>query len=263
MSGSSGVTTDALGLWRGVKPVTAASGCAITARLRTTGEDEWVLDAVAAHLGWSRRADPAVTSEREPLNAQLSDPQRSRVRRDRLNARRMALTAQSSARWANAIIAGDDDRYRLSRDAQSRDAQSRDAQYRRNRLAGMAQHTGIAVYAVNPAYTSTWGAQPWQRPYINVTRHQAAATVIGRRAQGHPARRRKGVTPKRPEDRPVRATNQTGPDNPQATTGTATGQGCEEPNLARQAAGVRGHPSRATVTPAQLANNDQLQLQRF
>ena len=39
---------------------------------------------------------------------------------------------------------------------------------------------GIALWAVNPAYSSTWGDQHWRRPYKNVTRHEAAATVIGR-----------------------------------------------------------------------------------
>jgi len=42
---------------------------------------------------------------------------------------------------------------------------------------------------VNPAYTSVWGDQHWRKPYENVTRHEAVATVIGRRAQGHKARR--------------------------------------------------------------------------
>jgi hypothetical protein len=42
------------------------------------------------------------------------------VRRVRLNARKKALTAVSSARWANAIIAGNDDQVRLARDAQYR-----------------------------------------------------------------------------------------------------------------------------------------------
>ncbi|MDD4867201.1 MAG: hypothetical protein PHQ28_08830 [Mycobacterium sp.] len=84
----------------------------------------------------------------------------------------------------------------------------------RDRLAGMAHRAQIAVFAVNPAYTSTWGAQHWCRPYENVTRHQAAATVIGRRAQGFSARRRKGVTPARPADRAVRAANQTGTRQP-------------------------------------------------
>lgn len=42
--------------WRGVKPVAVPGGVAISTRLRTSGEDERVLDAVAAHLGRLRRA---------------------------------------------------------------------------------------------------------------------------------------------------------------------------------------------------------------
>ena len=87
----------------------------------------------------------------------------------------------------------------------------------RNRLSAQTHRHGIRLYAVNPAYTSAWGDQHWRTPYENVTRHEAAATVIGRRAQGHKARRREGVTRTRPEDRLVRATNQAAPDNPQAT----------------------------------------------
>ncbi|HEY1670198.1 MAG TPA: hypothetical protein VGG54_31235 [Trebonia sp.] len=79
----------------------------------------------------------------------------------------------------------------------------------RNRLTAQACRGDIQLYAVNPAYTSAWGDQHWRNPYENVTRHEAAATVIGRRAQGHKARRREGVTRARPEDRAVRATGQT------------------------------------------------------
>jgi hypothetical protein len=129
----------------------------------------------------------------------------------------------------------------------------------RRRLSGQAATAGIALWAVNPAYSSVWGDAHWRKPYENVTRHQAAATVIGRRAQGFRARRRKGVTRTRPEDRGVRATNQTGPDNPQASS---TGN--------RHRPGMRGtesrppdrprtrQPRRATVTPAP-ANNGQQQ----
>jgi IS605 OrfB family transposase len=88
----------------------------------------------------------------------------------------------------------------------------------RNRLTGQASRHGIRLLAVNPAYTSAWGDQHWRKPYENVTRHEAAATVIGRRAQGHKARRREGVTRTRPEDRVVRATNQAGPDQSRATS---------------------------------------------
>lgn len=560
--------------WRGVKPVAAPTGVAIMTRLRTSPEDEHVLDHVAANLGRLRRTDLAATLRREPVDPQLESEQRRQVRRDRLNARKKALTAQSSARWANAIIAGNDDQYRLARDAQNRHiielrtaiatlekrlaapttdtltvserkarrkakepkgyasqaerfhkqrrlqhvrgelaraekdraahrvhvveggkrlaatrhhldkagltvdgwrdrwdasrwriaangspdepfgnltitvtdggqvsvrlpkpleylanaprgryilsgravfahrceewaqrirgansvsysitrqpgragryltaswaipsvpywvgrddcdagadayargpvvgvdlndghlamrrldahgnpigaaerididlsgcAARRDAHIRhaitqllrctrrygisaiaiedldfadaratgretmgrgargkrfrrtvvsgiptavfRNRLTGMAARAGIELLAVNPAYSSIWGAQHWRRPYGNVTRHQAAATVIGRRAQGFSARRREGVTPQRPEDRVVRATNQTGPDSQQVSTGSRHRPRMRGTESRPPCWNVRGDPGRATVTPAQLANNDQLQL---
>ena len=106
--------------WRGVKPVAGPSGVAITTRLRTTAEDEFVLDAVAAHLGLLRRADLAVVARPEPLAAALDGGAQRQARRDLLNTRKAALTAQSSARWANAIIRANDDQYRLARDGQQR-----------------------------------------------------------------------------------------------------------------------------------------------
>jgi IS605 OrfB family transposase len=130
----------------------------------------------------------------------------------------------------------------------------------RDRLAAMTHHAGIAVFAVNPAYSSIWGGQHWQRPYRNVTRHQAAATVIGRRAQGLTARRREGVTPPRPEDRVVRATNQAGPHSPQAITGNRHRPRMRGTKSRPPCRNVRGDPGRATVTPAQSANTDQLHL---
>jgi hypothetical protein len=90
----------------------------------------------------------------------------------------------------------------------------------------------------------------------NVTRHGAAATVIGKRAQGHKARRRKGVTRTRPEDRVVRATDQAAPENQRATISSRHRPGTR---------GTKSRPpsrtstrllSRATVTPAS-ANNGQ------
>jgi hypothetical protein len=69
----------------------------------------------------------------------------------------------------------------------------------RERLGGMAHHQGLVVIAVDPAYTSRWGAQHWQRPLqqqtrTTVTRHHGAAVAIGRRALGYGIRRRPGVT---------------------------------------------------------------------
>lgn len=47
----------------------------------------------------------------------------------------------------------------------------------RSRLTAQAHRHGIRLYAVNPAYTSAWGDQHWRKPYENVTRHEAAATL--------------------------------------------------------------------------------------
>jgi hypothetical protein len=75
----------------------------------------------AQHLGRLRRADLAAVCRAQPLPADLDTEARQRqARRDRLNTRKAGLTAESSARWANAIIAANDDQYRLSRDAQDR-----------------------------------------------------------------------------------------------------------------------------------------------
>lgn len=67
----------------------------------------------------------------------------------------------------------------------------------RERLTAMAANRGIYIIAVDPAYTSLWGGQHWTKPLQQrtsgsiVTRHQAAAVAIGRRAHGHSIKRRK------------------------------------------------------------------------
>ncbi|MFH9981240.1 IS200/IS605 family accessory protein TnpB-related protein [Streptomyces sp. NPDC017179] len=69
----------------------------------------------------------------------------------------------------------------------------------RARLVSMAAELGVAVVAVDPAYTSRWGAQHWQKPLTSTTRkptrHDAAAVAIGRRALGCPIRRRTAPPP--------------------------------------------------------------------
>jgi hypothetical protein len=127
----------------------------------------------------------------------------------------------------------------------------------RNRLAAQSYRHGVRLFAVNPAYTSAWGDQHWRTPYENVTRHEAAATVIGRRAQGHKARRRKGVTRTRPEDRVVRATDQATPDDQQATTRNRHRPGTRGTKSRAPSRARTRHLSRATVTPPP-ANNGQL-----
>ncbi|GAA2733279.1 hypothetical protein [Actinocorallia aurantiaca] len=67
------------------------------------------------------------------------------------------------------------------------------------RLVSMAAEHDLALVAVDPAYTSRWGAQHWQKPTSTTTRkttrHEAASLVIGRRALGHGARRRTAPPP--------------------------------------------------------------------
>jgi IS605 OrfB family transposase len=70
----------------------------------------------------------------------------------------------------------------------------------RDRLVQMASNAGLAVIAVDPAYTSRWGTEHWlgrlreRISPVPASGHHAAAVVIGRRALGHRARRRAGVT---------------------------------------------------------------------
>ncbi|KAK1178639.1 hypothetical protein B7755_011140 [Streptomyces sp. NBS 14/10] len=136
----------------------------------------------------------------------------------------------------------------------------------RDRLRGMACHQGLVVVAVDPAYTSRWGAQHWQTPLNDqsktiATRHHAAAVAIGRRGLGQRIRRRPGVTA---PDRRIgqrRATGQTasvprprGTTSPPRTTGTPH-QGDKTrrspsdqlvplpaPTTVRGAPGTRHHP---------------------
>ena len=62
------------------------------------------------------------------------------------------------------------------------------------RIVSMAAEQGVTIVAVDPAYTSRWGAQHWQKPLTSktrkTTRHDAASIAIGRRALGHRIRRR-------------------------------------------------------------------------
>jgi hypothetical protein len=67
----------------------------------------------------------------------------------------------------------------------------------RDRLTQMTANTGLAVIAVDPAYTSRWAAQHWlpalRQHHPGLTGHHAASLVIARRALGHRARRRGSV----------------------------------------------------------------------
>ncbi len=93
----------------------------------------------------------------------------------------------------------------------------------RDLLVGMAANAGLWIVAVDPAWTSVWGGRYWQQPLnkatrqpVTVTRHHAAAVVIGRRGLGHRARRRGWCAWRRPEDRQQRAADSAG--RPTATS---------------------------------------------
>jgi hypothetical protein len=82
----------------------------------------------------------------------------------------------------------------------------------RHRLVEMATNTSLTVVAVDPAYTSRWGAQHWLRALqqqlsSDATGHHAAAVVIGRHGLGQRARRRGGCDRSPPADGERRATN--------------------------------------------------------
>ncbi|MGW1087353.1 IS200/IS605 family accessory protein TnpB-related protein [Streptomyces sp. NPDC002596] len=83
------------------------------------------------------------------------------------------------------------------------------------RLVSMAAEQGLAIVAVDPAYTSLWGAQHWQKPlatpHRKMSRHDAAGIAIGRRALGHPVRRRTAPPPHDRSDRAGHRTVQAGP----------------------------------------------------
>ncbi|MFF4508456.1 IS200/IS605 family accessory protein TnpB-related protein [Streptomyces sp. NPDC001401] len=88
----------------------------------------------------------------------------------------------------------------------------------RARLVSMAAELGIPPIAVDPAHTSKWGAQHWQKPLTAKTRktsrHDAAAVAIARRALGHPIRRRTKPPPHDRSDRVGHRTVQARPGTP-------------------------------------------------
>ncbi|MFD5946767.1 IS200/IS605 family accessory protein TnpB-related protein [Streptomyces collinus] len=89
----------------------------------------------------------------------------------------------------------------------------------RARLVSMAAELGITVVAVDPAYTSKWGAQHWRKPLTSKnrkpTRHDAAAVAIGRRALGHLIRRRTTPPPAHRSDEQGHRTVQAGSGTPE------------------------------------------------
>jgi hypothetical protein len=123
----------------------------------------------------------------------------------------------------------------------------------RDRLVQMTANAGLHVIAVDPAYTSRWGGEHWLAPLRErdqaTTGHHAAAVVTGRRAHGHRARRRAGVTG---GDQRI-AARRAAPRAPRARTAHrngATPKATRQPPPRRKTAPAsRGHP------PDQAAEN--------
>ncbi|MGW6862633.1 IS200/IS605 family accessory protein TnpB-related protein [Streptomyces xanthophaeus] len=83
------------------------------------------------------------------------------------------------------------------------------------RLVSMAAEMELSIVAVDPAYTSMWGDQHWRKPLATprrkMSRHDAASIAIGRRALGHPIRRRTTPPHDDQSDRHGHRTVQAGP----------------------------------------------------
>ena len=138
----------------------------------------------------------------------------------------------------------------------------------RETLVGMAANAGLWVVAVDPAWTSVWGERHWRAVLnqstgqsIRVSRHHAAAVVIGRRGLGYRARRRGGCARVRPEDRAWRAADSAG--QPEAV-GAALSASGTVPKLTNQGpdgpGGQRAGPTaaaRKTSLPERGAVGDQ------
>ncbi len=131
----------------------------------------------------------------------------------------------------------------------------------RDRLAGMAHHAGLSVIAVDPAYSSKWGAQHWlgalqetSTGSITVTGHHAAAMVVGRRGLGITARRRRDgarQTPTRNASSRARAgavrpEDRTGPAVPAAPSHRTPGR-TERTAPARTSRSITTSPTAAVV----------------
>ncbi|MFB8041866.1 IS200/IS605 family accessory protein TnpB-related protein [Streptomyces hydrogenans] len=170
----------------------------------------WLLDVHGNPVGEPRRFDYDLTGTTGRRDAQL-----------RHTLTRLLRWAKTSGVRAVAIEDLD------FTDSTTRERHGRSRRFRqlisgiptaklRARLVGMCAETGIGVIAVDPAYTSRWGAEHWQKPLAGskrqTSRHAAAAVAIGRRALGHRIRRRAAPPRDDRSDRRGHRTTQAGLD---------------------------------------------------
>jgi hypothetical protein len=118
----------------------------------------------------------------------------------------------------------------------------------RDRLVQMTANAGLSVIVADPAYTSRWAAEHWLTPlrqhHPDLSGHHAAALVIGRRGQGHRARRRATGNHAAPEDaaRPAQARTRKHPEALTAPRKPAAPRGTRQPP-----GGKTGIPHRTTA----------------
>ena len=144
-----------------------------------------------------------MSGERRKLGRRLADPSVRTVvveRRDRLGCMDTELVESALAAHGRSLVVvdteTDDDLVRDRRGKKfRRSVASMPTAEFRDRLAAMAHNAGIAIIAVDPAYTTQWGRKHWLAHLQESRRtlcsdHHAAAVVIGRCALGLTAKRR-------------------------------------------------------------------------
>ena len=223
------------------------------------------MDVNAGHLAVAVLApDGNVTGVPFTIPLELAGlPATTRDGRVRAAVSRLIATAQAAG--ARAVVIEDLDFARGPRARAGSDTGNRPARGRRgrgfrrlvagiptarfrDRLVQMTANAGLSVVVVDPAYTSRWGAEHWLAPlrehHPETTGHHAAALVIGRRGQGHRARRRANGNRAAPEDaaRPARARPRKPPAATAAPRKPAAPRGTRQPP-----GGKTGTPHRTTA----------------
>ena len=193
-----------------VKPFVVGPPRVVSTRTRLfpSDADETLLREIGDHLGGLLRSDLAARCRLGAGHKHLGRAKRKR-----------ALALRCSSRWAGAItrVVGDMWERELLNlgDLESRDRKVCGIPTAKfvHTIASAAYRNGMVVIAVDPAYTSIWGARYWKKPLDRSRRQRggrlvAVAVVIGRRSQGHSAKGKDGHSPCRPEDRYGKATVQ-------------------------------------------------------
>ncbi|MFF1730026.1 IS200/IS605 family accessory protein TnpB-related protein [Streptomyces sp. NPDC058247] len=127
------------------------------------------------------------------------------------------------------------------------------------RLVSMAAEMDLSIVAVDPAYTSMWGNQHWRKPmrtpHRKMSRHDAAGIAIGRRALGHPIRRRTAPPPQHQSDAAGHRTVQARPGTPgrEGTRPPVTDRAHDARRRAGTQQGTRGTSASKTVRDARSA----------